>query len=79
MQESTVDTKTIHSCLDFATDFPALPNAANYQLARLAHTARNQVHRSSEVLLHSRIRLIEMFQMLEGSALGGHDMDSTHD
>lgn len=77
MQKSTVDTQTIHSRLNLATDLPTLSHAADHQLARFAHTARNQVHRSSKVLLRSRIRLVEMFKMRECGALGGHDMNGS--
>jgi hypothetical protein len=39
----------------------------------------NQVHRAREILLGPRIGLIEVFQVREGRALRGHDMESCDD
>jgi hypothetical protein len=39
----------------------------------------NQVHRARKILLGARIGLIEVFEVREGRALRGHDMEGCED
>jgi hypothetical protein len=79
MQESTVNPQTIHRRLNLPSNLPTLSHPAHHQLARLAHRTRDQVHCTGEILLRPRISLIEVFEVREGRALGGHDMESCDD
>lgn len=79
MQERTVDTQTVHRGLDLPSHLPTLAHSADNQFPALAHATRDAIHGPGEILLRSRVGLVDVFEVGEGSALRGYDMDCRDD
>ena len=70
MQERAVYTQTIHGSLNFASDLPTFPDPANDQFPTLAHAPRNLIHGPGQIVLRSRVSLVNLLEMSEGCPLG---------
>lgn len=70
MQERAVYAQTIHRSLDFSSDLPTFPDPANDQFPTLAHALCNSIHGPGEIVLRSRIGLVDVLEVSEGRSLG---------
>ena len=75
MQERAVHAHAIHCRLQLSRNLATFAHAADNQLPPISYTPRDLVNRANEIFLRQRVCLVELFQIRQGSAFSGEDMN----